>query len=255
LLLVRGDDRRLRQIVWNLVTNAVKFTGSGGRIQILIAPRGSNARVEVSDTGRGIDAAFLPHVWDRFRQADSSTSREHGGLGLGLSIVRHLVELHGGTVEVTSAGAGRGATFAVELPLARPAADLSSPRGAARGNLLAGRTILLVDDDYDARLVIATMLRHEGADVETAASAEQAVALFAGRSFDAVVSDVAMPAEDGFSLARRLRAISAVPLIAVSAIARGPEDRQRALDAGFAEFVRKPVDPGQLVRAVSAALR
>ncbi|HEX8618251.1 MAG TPA: hybrid sensor histidine kinase/response regulator, partial [Thermoanaerobaculia bacterium] len=256
LLLVRGDERRLRQIVWNLVTNGVKFTGEGGRVRIAITPRGTSARVEVSDTGRGIDAAFLPYVWERFRQADSSTSREHGGLGLGLSIVRHLVELHGGTVQATSAGVGQGARFAVELPLARPAGDASSGRQAGAGAaLLAGQTVLVVDDDADARLVLATMLRQQGATVETAESVDDAVELFAARPFDLVVSDVAMPVRDGFSLARRLRALSSVPLIAVSAISRGPEDRQRALDAGFAEFVRKPIDPDQFVRAAASLLR
>jgi PAS domain S-box-containing protein len=255
VLQVRGDDRRLRQIVWNLVTNAVKFTDSGGAVRITVAPRGNAVRVEVSDTGRGIDAGFLPHVWDRFRQADSSASRQHGGLGLGLSVVRHLVELHGGTVQAASEGIGRGATFAVDLPLARPLADERAPtRVRAHAELLRGRTILVVDDDDDARLVIATMLRQHGADVAAAASVDQAASLFAARAFDAVVSDIAMPGQDGFALARHIRLGSAIPLIAVSAIATGPEDRKRALDAGFVEFVRKPVDPGQLALTVAGLL-
>jgi PAS domain S-box-containing protein len=256
VLLVRGDDRRLRQIVWNLVSNAVKFTDAGGRVRIRLQAAGNSARVEVSDTGRGIDAAFLPYVWERFRQADSSTSRQHGGLGLGLAVVRHLVELHGGTVAVASEGIGRGSTFTVELPLARLEGQDAAPRRARTdAGLLRGRTMLVVDDDDDARLVLATMLRQHGAVVSMAASADEAMEAMATQTFDVVVSDIAMPHEDGFSLARRIRATSNVPLVAVSAIASGPEDRLRALDAGFVEFVRKPVDPGQLALAVAAALR
>ena len=255
VLLVRADDRRLRQIVWNLLTNAVKFTDRGGRVRIALSARGHTARLEVSDTGRGIDAAFLPYVWDRFRQADSSTSREHGGLGLGLAVVRHLVELHGGTVEVVSEGIGRGATFAVDLPLARVGEDTAARRGREDADLLRDRTILVVDDADDARLLLAALLRQFGAEVVTASSVEQAVAQFDAGTFDAVVSDIAMPGEDGFSLARRIRAVSDVPLIAVSAIASGPEDRTRALDAGFADFIPKPVDATRLAATVSASLR
>ena len=256
VLLVRGDDRRLRQIVWNLVSNAVKFTDRGGRVRVRLQAASDSARVEVSDTGRGIDAAFLPYVWDRFRQADSSTSRQYGGLGLGLAVVRHLVELHGGTVHATSDGVGHGSTFCIDLPLARIAEDEELPQnGLPHGQLLRGRAILLVDDDDDARLVLATMLRQHGGEVTAAATVVQAVDAFAARAFDVVVSDIAMPNEDGFSLARRIRAMSNVPLVAVSAIASGPEDRKRALDAGFAEFVRKPVDPGHLALAVSSSLR
>jgi CheY-like chemotaxis protein len=233
----------------------VKFTDAGGRVTVRLDVVGSSARVEVSDTGRGIDAEFLPYVWDRFRQADSSTMREHGGLGLGLSVVRHLVELHGGTVHVESEGRGRGATFAFELPLARLANEGASPwRYAADGDLLRDRAILVVDDDGDARLVLATMLRQHGAEVTTAASVNEAMTQFVARPFDVVVTDIAMPVEDGFSLARRVREKSGVPLVAVSAIASGPEDRRTALAAGFAEFVRKPVDPGQLALAVAAVL-
>jgi PAS domain S-box-containing protein len=256
LLLVRGDDRRLRQIVWNLVSNAVKFTDAGGRVRVRLQAAGSSARLEVSDSGRGIDAAFLPYVWDRFRQADSSTMREYGGLGLGLAVVRHLAELHGGTVHVESEGVGHGATFAVELPLARLTDESASPwLFAADDQVLRGRAALVVDDDGDARLVLATMLRQYGAEVATAASAEEAMTVFASRAFDVVVTDIAMPVEDGFALARRIRESSEVPLVAVSAMASGPEDRHTALAAGFAEFVRKPVDPGQLAVAVAAALR
>jgi signal transduction histidine kinase/BarA-like signal transduction histidine kinase len=249
---VRGDERRLRQIVWNLVTNAVKFTDDGGSAAITLSVHGTRARVSVSDTGRGIDPAFVPYVWDRFRQADSSTSRQHGGLGLGLAVVRHLVELHGGTVHVESEGIGRGATFTVELPLARdgerPAATDDAATAPPR---LSGRRVLVVDDDDDARVVLGTMLRQAGAEVVTAATVVQALATFEEKHFDAVVSDIAMPIEDGYVLMTRLRKMSNVPAIAVSAIATGSDDRNRALAAGFDEFVRKPVDPVQLVEIVA----
>lgn len=254
-VLVRGDDRRLRQIVWNLVTNAVKFTDERGAVRVNLSLRGPMARVEVTDSGRGIDPAFLPYVWDRFRQADSSASRQHGGLGLGLAVVRHLVELHGGTVRAESAGAGRGATFAVELPLARLGERMTRIRGTGDAHgMLGGKRVLLVDDDDDVRLVLATMLRQAGAEVVTAASAAQALAAFAADRFDAVVSDIAMPGEDGYALISRLRKSSSVPTIAVSAIATGVDDRARAIAAGFTEFVRKPVDPTELAAIVATAI-
>ncbi|HEU4886430.1 MAG TPA: ATP-binding protein [Thermoanaerobaculia bacterium] len=254
-VLVRGDDRRLRQIVWNLVSNAVKFTDEGGAVRIELSVHGSSARVDVIDSGRGIDSAFLPYVWDRFRQADSSTSRQHGGLGLGLAVVRHLVELHGGTVSVASPGAGRGATFSVELPLARLGEGTAAKRaGTVVDGRLGGKRVLVVDDDDDARLVLATMLRQAGAEVVTAGSTEQALAVFATDRFDALVSDIAMPGEDGYALVERLRRTSGVPAIAVSAIATGIDDRRRALAAGFTEFVRKPVDPVELAEMVANAI-
>jgi CheY-like chemotaxis protein len=254
-VLVRGDERRLRQIVWNLVTNAVKFTDEGGTVRVELSLHDSMACVEVNDTGRGIEPAFLPYVWDRFRQADSSTSRQHGGLGLGLAVVRHLVELHGGTVHVKSAGKQRGSTFSVELPLARLGERAIATRGVeAADGLLRGKRVLVVDDDDDARLVLATMLRQAGAEVVTAASAAQAMEVFAAGSFHAIVSDIAMPGEDGYSFIDRVRKTSAIPAIAVSAIATGVDDRGRALAAGFTEFVRKPVDPAELAATVAEAL-
>jgi signal transduction histidine kinase/PAS domain-containing protein len=254
-LLVRGDDRRLRQVVWNLVTNAVKFTDRGGTIRIIPSARGGVARVTVVDTGRGITPEFLPYVWDRFRQADSSTSRQHGGLGLGLSVVRHLVELHGGTVSVKSEGAGQGATFCFELPLAREAAASDAAGARTDGQLLSGRRVVLVEDDADTRTVIARMLRQFGADVVATASVDEAVRRLEGQLPDAIVTDIAMPEQDGFALLRRVRERSDVPVVAVSAIATGAEDRRRALDAGFADFLRKPLEPAQLALAVSAAVR
>lgn len=249
-VMVRGDDRRLRQIVWNLVTNAIKFTNEG-RVSATLGVAGATARIEVADTGRGIDRSFLPHVWDRFRQADSSTSREFGGLGLGLAVAKNLVEVHGGTVHAESAGLGHGASFRVELPIARAVSHpAASPRSVA-SRPLAGKRILVVDDDEDARLVLAAMLQQGGADVTAAANAAEALRSFQSAPFDIVLSDIAMPDEDGYALVRKLRAQREIPVVAVSAIGTGPEDRRRALDAGFAEFVRKPVDPDELVATVA----
>ncbi|HEX8251703.1 MAG TPA: ATP-binding protein [Thermoanaerobaculia bacterium] len=254
-LVARGDARRVRQIVWNLVTNAVKFTESGGSVRIALSEQARHARVEITDTGRGIEPDFLPYVWDRFRQADSSTSRQYGGLGLGLSVVRHLVELHGGTVGVTSEGLGRGATFTVDLPLAARDTAASAGIGPAdHRSLLQGRRVLVVDDDRDTRLLLVAMLRQYGVDVVATASVDEALTAFADTTFDIVVSDIAMPTQDGYALLRRLRDVSQTPVVAVSAIASGPLDRQRAIDAGFADFVRKPIDPAQLASAVAAAL-
>jgi signal transduction histidine kinase/ActR/RegA family two-component response regulator len=255
-ILVRGDERRLRQVVWNLVTNAVKFTEPGGAIEIRLSMHDRNARLEVCDTGRGIDASFLPHVWDRFRQADSSTSRQHGGLGLGLAVVRHLVELHGGTVSVASEGPDRGSTFAIEIPLALLDASAASAMrvDVRRHTPLSGRKVLVVDDDPDSRLVIAAMLRQHGAEVTAADSVRSAMRELERDTFAAIVSDLAMPGEDGYSFARRIRATSRVPMIAVSALAAGTNDRQNAIDTGFDEFIRKPVDPRLLAEVVGTAI-
>ncbi|MBV8516500.1 MAG: response regulator [Acidobacteria bacterium] len=254
-VLVRGDERRLRQIVWNLVSNAVKFTKSGGSVRVTLTTRDGHARVDVTDSGRGVDPAFLPYVWDRFRQADSSTSREFGGLGLGLSVVRHLVELHGGTVHASSPGIGGGATFGFEVPLLRDGEEeASAPRAKAFGELLRGRRVLVVDDDDDARVVIAKMLEQAGAATTPASSAAAAMEAVRRERFDVIVSDIAMPGEDGYAFVRRVGTVARVPVIAVSAIATGDDDRRRALDAGFAEFLRKPVDPQQLAAAVARCL-
>ncbi len=255
-VLVRGDERRLRQVVWNLVSNAVKFTDPGGAILISVSVEGRNARLEVRDTGQGIERSFLPYVWDRFRQADSSTSRQHGGLGLGLAVVRHLVELHGGTVSVESAGAGRGSRFTVEMPLARldSAAASAMHVKEKRDTPLSGRKVLVVDDDADARVVLTAMLRQHGAQVAAADSVQGALHAIESETFAAVVSDIAMPGEDGYALARRIREKSSVPMIAVSAIATGVDDRNRALGEGFDDFVRKPVDPRHLAEVVRQAI-
>ena len=247
--LVRGDERRLQQVIWNLLTNAVKFTDSGS-IGVTLTTSEHRARVQVADTGRGIEPAFLPHVWERFRQADSSASRQHGGLGLGLAVVRHLVELHGGTVSARSGGAGRGATFTIELPLATAESNDAPAATNRPASILAGSRVLLVDDDADTRIVISTMLRRYGALVTLAASADEALRIFPETQPHVVLSDIAMPGQDGYSLLVRLRAHSAVPVIAVSAIST-TEDRARALQAGFADFLRKPVEPQHLAETIA----
>ncbi|HET7433929.1 MAG TPA: ATP-binding protein [Thermoanaerobaculia bacterium] len=256
VLLVRGDERRLRQIAWNLVSNAVKFTQRGGSIRVTLSRVHQHARVEVSDNGPGIDATFLPHVWERFRQADSSVSREHGGLGLGLAVARELVELHGGTVSVASAGRGQGATFAFELPLARlgVASSVIATNAATSDRPLQGRRILVVDDDHESRTVLGAMLRRFGADVLLVESVDAAMRAVQATAFDAVVTDLAMPGEDGFSLVRRMRETSQIPIVAVSAIAGDTSDRRRADEAGFSEFLRKPVEPRVLANTVARLL-
>jgi CheY-like chemotaxis protein len=239
------------------VSNAVKFTDGGGRIEVILSTHGSNARIEVRDTGQGIDPQFLPHVWERFRQGDSTASRQHGGLGLGLALVRYLTEMHGGTVRADSAGLGKGSTFTVDIPL--PAKSLASAgdKGAADAHALQGRHILVVDDDQDARNVIASMLRLFGASVTAAASTDEALRVEA--DYDGVVTDLAMPGEDGYALLRRFRSNDrwqSVPVVALSAMG-GTESRHRAMSAGFDEFLEKPIEAEVLAttvkRMVSAA--
>jgi PAS domain S-box-containing protein len=269
-LVVPGDAGRLQQIAWNLLSNAIKYSVRGGRITVSTHRLESSAELRVSDNGEGIDPAFLPHVFDRFRQADSSTTRQHGGIGLGLSIVRHLVELHGGSVEARSEGRGRGSTFVVRLPLAAPSslredaageqvpASAPDTAGTTRLPELRGARVLVVDDEHDARVIISTMLARAGAEVTTAASAAEALSVVDAAPPDAIVSDIGMPAEDGYSFMRRLRARDtarggAIPAVALTAYAR-PEDRLRCLAAGFHSHVPKPVSPAELVVAVAGLL-
>ena len=259
-VIVHGDAERLQQVVWNLVSNAVKFTPEQGRVTVRLDRTGSNqARLTVSDTGAGIAAEFLPAVFDRFTQADASPTRVHQGLGLGLAIVRHLVELHGGIVRAVSEGPGRGSTFIVELPLysaaaARKAADEGRPGSAS----LHGRRVLVIDDDTDSRDAIAAMLEMAGAETAAAESAEAGLAQLRSSRFDALVSDIAMPEKDGLTLIREIRAqaeaeVREIPAVALSAYAR-EEDRARALAAGFHRHVAKPVTADGLVRCVTAAI-
>jgi signal transduction histidine kinase/ActR/RegA family two-component response regulator len=241
---VRGDPGRLEQVVWNLLSNAIKFTPAGGSIRVAVSRDERQVVVSVADTGAGIAQEFLPHVFDRFRQADQTSTRTHGGLGLGLSIVKHLVELHGGTVSASSDGPGQGACFAVRLPAGEltDAPPLASPPLAAEISL-AGRTILVVDDDASTRDVVAAAMERAGAEVRVAASAAEAWNALHERTPDLVVADLAMPVEDGFSFMRRVRNNSNVggrlPAIALSAFAdAGSEESARA--AGFSAFLAKP---------------
>jgi PAS domain S-box-containing protein len=252
---VRCDPDRLQQIVWNLLSNAIKFTPEGGAVNVLLARRDGKAQITVSDSGQGINADFLPHVFDRFRQADSSYTRKHGGLGLGLAIVRHLVELHGGTVKAHSDGADRGATFTVSLPLANQATSVAPPPVAQttepeRGLLLAGVRLLLVDDDVDTLDVLGLTLRHYGAEVRSATSAAVAFEEMRQSSPDVLICDIGMPDEDGFAFIEKVRRLApdqggVVKAIALTAYAR-MEDRQRALASGFHLHLPKPVDPDEL---------
>ncbi len=258
---VLGDENRLQQVVWNLLTNAVKFTPSGGRIDVRVERNGPSARVVVSDTGEGINAAFLPHLFERFRQADASTSRRFVGLGLGLAIVKHLVGLHGGTVRAHSDGEGRGSTFTVELPLADTAADgnllsvKSGPAYVPEVVDLSGVTVLAVEDHADALDLLKRVLEDRHARVLTAESADDALVLMRAQRPDIVISDIAMPGKDGYQLIRELRdADDDTPAIAVTAFAR-TEDVKRALDAGYQAHVSKPVDEDALVAAVSTWAR
>jgi CheY-like chemotaxis protein len=265
---VDGDPTRLQQIFWNLLSNAVKFTPAGGRIRIRLSSRDSRVHIVVSDTGRGISPEFLPRVFDSLSQERGSSTREHGGLGLGLSIVRQLVQMHGGTVRAESGGEGNGATFTVSLPARDLTATVDAPvmlhiRGESTPPALdapypiAGIRVLAVDDELEMRKLIATVLRTAGASVVTASSAAEAFEHLATQSFDVLVSDIAMPDEDGHSLARRIRAChderSTIPTVALTAYG-GLLQHQLALSAGFDGYIKKPFAPHELVRAVAGVL-
>jgi signal transduction histidine kinase/ActR/RegA family two-component response regulator len=261
---VTGDPARLQQVVWNLLMNAVKFTPAGGQVQIRFQCLDSQAQLVVSDTGQGIAPEILPHVFERFRQADSSSTRTHGGLGLGLALVKHLVELHGGTVVAQSAGVGQGATFIVTLPIApanAPAASVgrmppsAPPLEALSGVVrLDGLRVLVADDDSDA-LALAEAILTGAADVRTCVSASGALDLLRQWRADVLVSDIEMPGEDEYSLIRKLRALAAdeggeTPAVALTAYGR-PQDRLRSLAGGFNMHVPKPVDPGELTAIIA----
>jgi PAS domain S-box-containing protein len=252
---VIGDPDRLQQVVWNLLSNAVKFTPPHGRVDLAVEVTGGAVQISVSDTGAGIDPAFLPHVFERFRQADSSTTRNHGGLGLGLAIVRHLVDLHGGTVSVESDGPGRGSRFVVTLPLRRSVSIDAARRVAeqALAATLRGVRVLAVDDDPDSRELVLLILRAAGADVMVVSSGPTALDVIDSFTPHVVVSDIAMPGMDGYALVRELqsRGRPRTPVaIALTAYA-GPDDIQRASEAGFAMHLSKPADYHRLVRAIA----
>ena len=255
---VPGDPGRLEQVIWNLLSNAVRFTPKGGRVEVRLGVADSRAEVRVSDTGKGIRADFLPHVFERFRQADSGTARVHGGLGLGLAIVRNLVELHEGTVEVESPGEGQGTTFRVTLPLLPPEVTRLGPVDATTGGeavpALNRVRVLVVDDDGDTREWLSAVLTQSSAEVTTASSVREALEVFERARPDVLLSDIAMPGEDGYALIRKVRALDAghggrVPALALTAYASA-QDRTRALAAGYQVHIAKPIEPAALVAAV-----
>lgn len=268
---VLGDPGRLQQVIWNVLTNSVKFTQKGGRVHLRLGRVDSQVHIIVTDTGQGISPEFLPHVFDRFRQAEGGTTRRHGGLGLGLAIVRQLVELHGGDVRVQSEGLGKGATFSISLPL--PAANTSPSRLASRTEPLTappgepnwslesapslrGVRVLVVDDEADARDLLMTILDQCGAEVRTAASAAEGLGLVNGWSPHVIVSDIGMPDVDGYMFIRRVRALAPenggnTPAAALTAYTK-MEDRLKALSAGYQTHVGKPVDPTELATIVGS---
>jgi signal transduction histidine kinase/CheY-like chemotaxis protein len=258
---VHGDPARLQQVVWNLLANAIKFTPRDGHVHIVVARADSHVEIRVSDTGEGIAPEFLPLVFERFRQADASTARSHGGLGLGLAVVKQLVELHGGTVTAASEGLGRGATFMVKLPFAvaqpqvAPRAESATKDAARRPAplpVLAGVSILVVDDEPDSRQLAARLFEDRGAVVTTSASAHEALELATTRRFDVIVSDIGMPGRDGYELMKDCRARGVTtPAIALTAYARR-EDRTQALSSGYQAHVAKPVEAAELLAAVAA---
>ena len=263
---ILGDPGRLQQVCWNLLSNAIKFTPDGGKVNARLWREEDQIRITVQDSGQGISREFLPFVFDRFRQANSTESRPHGGLGLGLAIVKHLTELHGGTVRADSEGAGRGASFTVSLPMAR------TPKGAGRGDsarvesggsnpgidTLVGARILVVEDDSSIRRFLSAILRKSGAECVAESSARKGFERLASFHPDLLISDIAMPEEDGLSLIRRIRshhdpALISLPAIALTAFGRDQE-RQNILDAGFDIHLSKPIDPGDLVWAIRSLL-
>ncbi len=258
---VQADAQRLQQVIWNLMSNAVKFTPQGGRIEVRVRQDDPDVVIEVVDSGIGIAADFVPYVFDRFRQADSRFSREHGGLGLGLAIARHIVEMHGGQIDVSSEGVGKGATFRVRLPTAAMASDAATQPMPAKmpTQRLAGIRVLAVDDQEDALAMLRDALEAAGADVTTAVGAEEAIRLIELAPPDVLVSDLGMPGMDGFELIRRVRGSTNVraqrlPAAAITAYAR-PEDRALALESGFQVHMPKPVDLGEVVRVVGSLAR
>jgi len=261
---VSGDSNRLQQVVWNLLSNAVKFTPRGGRVEIGLEAFANGVQLAVADTGEGIAPTFLPHVFDRFRQADGTTTRRHGGLGLGLSIVKNLVELHGGSIRALSSGKDRGSTFVVTvvtLPTTTPvrAAHAHHVVTAAEEEAepceirLDGLKVLVIDDEPDAREVVRRFLETCGARVALANSVDDAMRTLPAQESDVIISDIGMPGQDGYELIRRVRALSndqrLIPAIALTAFARA-EDNRRAVDAGYNAHLAKPVTRTSLLRTV-----
>ena len=266
--LVRGDPSRIQQVLWNLLSNSIKFTPKGGRVQVVLERVNSHAEICVEDNGIGIRTEFLPHVFDRFRQGDPGTARRFGGLGLGLSIVKNLVELHGGSVRVKSAGENLGSTFIVSLPISHVRADDRGATVARAGSedplkaielpRLDKIRVLVVDDEGDGRTLIARILEDRGAEPVCASSAEEALQALSREHFDILLSDIGMPKIDGFELVRQVRRLDIsrsgpLPAIAITAYAR-PEDRQRSLLAGFHMHLSKPIEARELVASIAGLL-
>ena len=264
---ITGDPVRLQQVVWNLLSNAVKFTPQGGRVEVRLERVDPHIRITVNDTGKGISPGFLPYVFERFYQSDTSSARRHGGLGLGLALAKYLIELHGGTIEAASAGEGQGSTFKVTLPVRAVATPIGEAAGAhvavKNSGELAGVRALVVDDEKDARELLKAALKHYGADVIAVSSAAEAYTLITApppqERLDVMVADIGMPDEDGYSLIRRVRESewargAYLPAVALTAYGRA-EDRMRALKAGFQMHVAKPVDPDELAVVITSLVR
>ena len=264
---LNADAGRIQQVLWNLINNAIKFTAEGGSVEVVLECSAAEVTIRVSDSGEGIDPDFLPFVFDRFRQADATITRRYGGLGLGLSIVKQLVELHGGSVSADSPGRGRGSTFVVSFPRstaayvveAAPATALGerATRAAADGcQAIAGLKVLVVDDDPDARDLVRRLLEDCNVQVITTGDAKEALSAVKREQLDVLVSDIGMPGSDGYELIQRVRSLgsegaAAIPALALTAYAR-PEDRTKALRAGFQMHLAKPVDPRELIAVVAS---
>jgi CheY-like chemotaxis protein/anti-sigma regulatory factor (Ser/Thr protein kinase) len=263
LRLVSGDGDRLQQVVWNVLSNAAKFTPAGGRVEISVGQTVTHVQIQVKDSGPGIDPAFLPHVFERFRQADGTTTRAHGGLGLGLAIVRHLVELHGGTIAVENSEDESGAIFTIRLPL--PSGELRPEALARAASLLKelpaeklsleGLRILVVDDEVDALDLIGVELSQHGAKVVGVGSAEEAIKELETVDFDLLISDIGMPKTDGYELMRQIRKQEDgksrnIPAVALTAYAR-VQDRMQAIMSGYNTHVTKPVEANELITVVA----
>ncbi len=267
-LVVSGDANRLQQVIWNLISNAVKFTENGGRVTLGLHQVRSSVEIKVADTGQGISPEFLPYVFDRFRQADSTTTRQHGGLGLGLAIARHLVEIHGGTIRAESPGKGKGATFTLKLPLVDcgdkasllDTTEIVIPESTHQPRqLLSGLRVLVVDDDVDTLELMATALKSRQATVTAVSSAVDALIAIKANRPDVLISDIAMPDEDGYALIEKVRSLDhgeeqTIPAVAITAYAKD-EDRERALSSGFQIYLPKPVELTELVSVIARAAR
>jgi CheY-like chemotaxis protein len=261
---VLGDPDRLRQVVWNLLSNAIQFTPEGGHVRVKLervegATGGPQAQITITDSGQGIKQEFLPYVFDRFSQGDSSMTRKHGGLGLGLALVRHLIEMHGGTVMADSPGEGKGTSITVRLPLPQTQALSAESRYEDRSMVntvsLSGLRVLVVDDESETREVLSALLVRYGAEVETCGSASEAFEKLQMWGPAILLSDIAMPGEDGYALINKVRSLEPerggqVPAVALTALA-GADDSNRAVSAGFHVHLPKPVDPFRLIKVIT----